>query len=60
MHVTGGRDGNAKTADGGLELNLRVPIEMRGSDDGTNLEELFAVGYAACFASAFRPRGCGL
>jgi lipoyl-dependent peroxiredoxin len=51
-HVTGGRDGNAKTADGALELNLRVPTEMGGSGGGTNPEELFAVGYAACFESA--------
>jgi Ohr subfamily peroxiredoxin len=50
-HVTGGRDGNAKTADG-AELNLRVPTEMGGSAGGTNPEELFAVGYAACFESA--------
>jgi organic hydroperoxide reductase OsmC/OhrA len=51
-HVTGGRDGNAKTADGALELNLRVPTEIGGSGGGTNPEELFAVGYAACFESA--------
>jgi osmotically inducible protein OsmC len=51
-HVTGGRDGNATTADGGLELDLRVPKEMGGEGGGTNPEELFAAGYAACFESA--------
>ncbi|HEY2297434.1 MAG TPA: organic hydroperoxide resistance protein [Jatrophihabitans sp.] len=51
-HVTGGRDGNAKAADSGLELDLRVPKEMGGDGGGTNPEELFAIGYAACFESA--------
>jgi lipoyl-dependent peroxiredoxin len=51
-HVTGGRDGNAKTADSGLSLDLRVPTDMGGAGGGTNPEELFAVGYAACFESA--------
>ena len=51
-HVTGGRDGQAKTVDSGLSLNLRVPAEMGGAGGGTNPEELFAVGYAACFESA--------
>ena len=51
-HVTGGRAGNATTADGGLQLDLRVPKEMGGEGGGTNPEELFAAGYAACFESA--------
>jgi Ohr subfamily peroxiredoxin len=51
-HVTGGRDGHGHTSDSGLELNLRVPKEMGGTGGGTNPEELFAVGYAACFESA--------
>jgi osmotically inducible protein OsmC len=53
--VTGGRsDGHAKAtdSDSGLELTLRVPKEMGGTGGGTNPEELFAVGYAACFESA--------
>jgi osmotically inducible protein OsmC len=51
-NVTGGRDGHGRTDDGELEVNLRIPTEMGGSGGGTNPEELFAVGYAACFESA--------
>jgi osmotically inducible protein OsmC len=51
-YVTGGRDGHGRTADGQLELNLRVPKEMGGAGGGTNPEQLFAIGYAACFESA--------
>jgi osmotically inducible protein OsmC len=52
-HVTGGRqDGHGRTADGELEVDLRVPKELGGPGGGTNPEELFAVGYAACFESA--------
>src|SRR5258707_10062211 len=50
--VTGGRDGHGRTADGELEVDLRVPKEMGGAGGGTNPEGLFAVGYAACFESA--------
>jgi lipoyl-dependent peroxiredoxin len=52
-HVTGGRaNGHGQSADGALEVNLRLPAEMGGSGGGTNPEELFAVGYAACFEGA--------
>jgi osmotically inducible protein OsmC len=52
-HVTGGRAaGHGRTADGALEVDLRVPSEMGGPGGGTNPEELFAVGYAACFEGA--------
>jgi Ohr subfamily peroxiredoxin len=51
-HVTGGRDGHGRSADGELEVDLRLPAEMGGAGGGTNPEELFAVGYAACFESA--------
>src|ERR1700691_3366405 len=52
-HVTGGReDGHGRSADGELDVRLRVPTEMGGAGGGTNPEELFAVGYAACFESA--------
>jgi osmotically inducible protein OsmC len=52
-HVTGGRaNGHGRTSDGALEVDLRVPEEMGGGGGGTNPEQLFAVGYAACFESA--------
>jgi Ohr subfamily peroxiredoxin len=52
-HVTGGRaEGHGRTEDGALEVDLRPPPEMGGPGGGTNPEELFAVGYAACFESA--------
>jgi Ohr subfamily peroxiredoxin len=51
--VTGGRaDGHGVSADGALDVRLRSPKEMGGEGGGTNPEELFAVGYAACFESA--------
>jgi osmotically inducible protein OsmC len=51
--VTGGRvNGHGVTSDGALDVQLRTPKEMGGEGDGTNPEELFAVGYAACFESA--------
>ena len=52
-HVTGGRaEGHGRTSDGALEVDLRLPAEMGGADEGTNPEQLFAVGYAACFEGA--------
>jgi len=52
-HVTGGRiNGHGRTSDGALDVALRVPKELGGEDDGTNPEQLFAVGYASCFESA--------
>jgi Ohr subfamily peroxiredoxin len=52
-HVTGGRvEGHGRTSDGALEVDLRTPPEMGGEGGGTNPEQLFAIGYAACFESA--------
>ena len=51
--VTGGRaEGHGVTSDGALDVQLRVPTEMGGDGGGTNPEQLFAVGYAACFEGA--------
>lgn len=50
--VHGGREGEGRTSDGNLVVNLAVPKEMGGEGGGTNPEQLFAVGYAACFQSA--------
>ena len=51
-HVVGGRNGHGRSRDGQLDVELRLPEEMGGTGGGTNPEELFAVGYAACFESA--------
>ena len=53
-HVTGGRDGAAKTDDGKLDVKLAPPKELGGNGAGTNPEQLFAAGYAACFMGAMR------
>ena len=51
--VDGGRAGHGRTSDGRLSVDLSVPKEMSGDGGpGTNPEQLFAVGYAACFHSA--------
>ena len=51
--VEGGREGHGRTTDGRLDVELSVPEAMGGDGgDGTNPEQLFAVGYAACFQSA--------
>jgi len=49
-HVDGGRlGGHGRTSDGVLEVDIALP----GADEpGTNPEQLFAVGYAACFGGA--------
>jgi osmotically inducible protein OsmC len=52
--ATGGRDGTAKTDDGKLEVKLQMPKEMGGTGEGSNPEQLFAAGYAACFIGALK------
>lgn len=53
--ATGGRTGKVATADGAIALTLTTPPELGGSNgEGTNPEQLFAAGYAACFLSAIR------
>ncbi|MEU2032314.1 organic hydroperoxide resistance protein [Nocardia amamiensis] len=49
--VAGGRNGHGRTSDGRLDLNLRQPKELGGDGAGTNPEQLFAIGYAACFGT---------
>jgi osmotically inducible protein OsmC len=54
-HATGdGRNGHARTDDGMLDFDLRIPSEMGGAGGATNPEQLFAAGYAACFHSALK------
>ena len=49
VHVTGGREGNARSDDGRLDITLSTP----GSPcQGTNPEQLFAAGWSACFEGA--------
>ena len=50
-HTTGGRDGNSRTDDGRLEVKLSSP---GSAGQGTNPEQLFAAGYAACFIGAIK------
>jgi Ohr subfamily peroxiredoxin len=57
-NVTGGRaEGHGRTSDGTLKVDLRLPTEMGGQGGGTNPEQLFAVGYAACFEGALGVAG---
>ena len=50
--ATSGREGRAKTDDGLLDVSLTPPVALGGTGKGTNPEQLFAAGYAACFGSA--------
>lgn len=51
----GGRAGRVESADGRVKLDLSVPAAMGGDDGpGTNPEQMFASGYAACFHSAVK------
>jgi osmotically inducible protein OsmC len=48
----GRASGRVRSDDGNLELELRLPAEFGGPGDGTNPEQLFAAGFAACFHGA--------
>ncbi len=50
-HTTGGRDGASRTDDGRLDIKLSSPGT---AGTGTNPEQLFAAGYAACFIGALK------
>lgn len=53
--ATGGRDGRGVSSDGVLDVKLTTPRELGGAGDkGTNPEQLFAVGYSACFLGAMK------
>jgi len=53
--TTGGREGQSASSDGALNVKLTTPKELGGAGgNGTNPEQLFAAGYAACFESAIR------
>jgi Ohr subfamily peroxiredoxin len=48
----GRASGRARSDDGELDLALRLPTKLGGKGGGTNPEQLFAAGYAACFHGA--------
>ncbi len=52
--ATGGRDGVVRSDDGKLDVRLDPPKQMGGNGTGTNPEQLFAAGYAACFIGAMK------
>lgn len=58
--VTGGVSGHGRASgqataeDGGLDVPLRMPPALGGNGGGTNPEQLFAAGYAACFHGALK------
>lgn len=49
-----GRNGHVRSSDGRIDLGLSVPEAMGGAGTGSNPEQLFAAGYAACFHSALQ------
>lgn len=54
-HATGGRTGHAETSDGKMKVDLSTPKELGGDGGaGTNPEQLFAMGYSACFLGALK------
>ena len=56
--ATGGRDGHARSEDGQFDAALATPKELGGAGGaGTNPEQLFAAGYAACFIGALKVAG---
>jgi len=59
VHVTGGRDGAARSSDGRLDIKLSVP---GSTGAGTNPEQLLAAGWSACFegAMAIAAKGMGV
>ena len=53
--ATGGREGQAATDTGNVKLVLNTPKELGGGGgEGTNPEQLFAMGYSACFLGALK------
>ncbi len=54
-HATGGRTGGRSTTDDGkIDMPIEIPGELGGTGEGTNPEQLFAAGYAACFLSSVK------
>jgi Ohr subfamily peroxiredoxin len=54
-HATGGRTGEGATDDGKVKVTLSTPKELGGDGGpGTNPEQLFSVGWSACFLGALK------
>ena len=53
-HTAGGREGSGTSSDGALDVKLSPPGSGR---PGTNPEQLFGIGYSACFMGAMRRAG---
>lgn len=49
---TGGRNGESRLPDGSFSIKVSTPKQMGGAGQGSNPEQLFALGYSACFNSA--------
>ncbi|MET0864906.1 MAG: organic hydroperoxide resistance protein [Nakamurella sp.] len=49
-----GRNGHSRSSDGMLDVDLATPVEMGGPGGATNPEQLFAVGWSACFLNALK------
>ena len=56
-NVTGGRNGHAQSNEPDLSLDLDTPVVMGGKGNGTNPEQLFAIGWGACFQGAMGLAG---
>jgi lipoyl-dependent peroxiredoxin len=56
-HVTGGRTGTGKSSDGELDVKLSTP---GAGQPGTNPEQLFGIGYSACFVGALGIAAAGM
>ncbi|WP_418276891.1 organic hydroperoxide resistance protein [Isoptericola jiangsuensis] len=54
LSTGGGRDGHVRSDDGRVDLEMAPPKGLGGSGEGSNPEQLFAAGYAACFHSALQ------
>lgn len=53
---TGGRDGESHLEDNSYSVKVTTPKKLGGSDEGQNPEQLFALGYSACFNSALEAK----
>jgi Ohr subfamily peroxiredoxin len=57
VDVRSGRDGSIHSDDGRLDARLAFPKNLGGDGNGTNPEQLFGAGYAACFGSTLAAIG---